>query len=94
MLNTRLSEPMQKLCFEIGRTLLMCSLVETHLHAALNSIDVSVWLDYKPNKIMGGAIKELAKQFGSEEQFILDLDRFRKTETSLYMRFGASQHPV
>src|ERR1700730_8121910 len=73
-------EETQAFALEVGRTHLMCSLVERHLKQLSRSHRISAWLDFKASEItMAGAIARMKKQYSLDEEFVRVLHEFRLT---------------
>jgi hypothetical protein len=66
-------------CIEVGRTLLMCSLVERHMRHLSRSFNITEWLDFKAADIsMNNAINGMKRQYGLEDNFVSILHEFRE----------------
>jgi hypothetical protein len=77
------SQQVKELCFEIGRTLLACNLVERHLHDLLaffdEPFDVSAWLDRDARRdTLHNSIRKLERRFGFTGEVFDVLDKFRR----------------
>jgi len=75
-------ESMKEVCFEIGRTLLACAMVEQQLNDALKflkpRVNVANWIDTgEDRKMLAQAIKEFRRRFAIAETFFSDLEHFR-----------------
>lgn len=67
---------------EVGRTHMLCALVEQHLHELLRSfgypdIDLPAWLAKGQHKKLKQAIDALKKQFKLPDDFVAELHAFR-----------------
>jgi hypothetical protein len=82
-------EDMKELCFEMGRTVFTCALVESNLNDAINYIgrsnaDIVEWLERgKKAKKMVHAIQEIRRRFGIDQAFFDDLEKFRLSRNKL-----------
>jgi hypothetical protein len=80
---------MKELCFEIGRTLLMCVLVEQHLRDALKHwgnprVNIRNWLDTgRDRRKLQQVIQIFRKRFRIDRAFFNDLDKFRCARNKL-----------
>ena len=79
---------MRQLCLLIGRTLLLCQVVESCMHRLLNQggagADFGSWLVSGTNPpSMKRAILELRRRFGIDQDFYDDLDQFRLMRNQL-----------
>src|SRR6266581_2312036 len=66
-------------CIEVGRTLLMCGLVEKHVKQLSRSLKISEWLDFKETDIkFHNAIEKMKKNYGLGDEFVRGLHEFRE----------------
>jgi hypothetical protein len=71
-------EETQVFALEVGRTHLMCSLVERHLKHLSRSHRITEWLEFKASEItMGAAISRMKKQYSLDGEFVGALHEFR-----------------
>jgi hypothetical protein len=65
-------------CIEVGRTLLMCGLVEKHVKQLSRSLKFSEWLDFKEGDVnFHNAIEKMKKNYGLNDEFVRVLHEFR-----------------
>jgi hypothetical protein len=71
-------DDLRDFCVEIGRTLLMCALVERHIKHLSRSFDITKWLAFNASDIsMNNAIQAMQRQYRLEEEFVRYLHEFR-----------------
>jgi hypothetical protein len=66
-------------CIEVGRTLLICGLVEKHIKQLSRSLNISEWLDFKETDInIHNAIGQMKNNYGLDDEFVRILHEFRE----------------
>jgi hypothetical protein len=73
------ADEVRDFCIEVGRTLLICGLVEKHIKQLSRSLNISEWLDFKETDTnIHNAIGQMKSNYGLDDEFVLVLHEFRE----------------